>query len=214
MPTQTPALNRPRSRDRITFKVAGSEYGEEWKDYRVECKAIVVWTFGSDADCLRHSKTAYLGDPLLPNPENPCELIEPIRWRVYHSSLKHVFAERENNGPPKIVGHTRTAAERERVHRGLALIGCLLAERRRKQKAFKDAEELEARIVEAFTKVCIEGTRAGREVHYSQDLIAEKLGYTARYIFRDLFPLFELDPAKVKQKATSTATARLAAIFG
>ncbi|MEK6322183.1 MAG: hypothetical protein AABN33_10915 [Acidobacteriota bacterium] len=166
-------------RERIYLKEAGEVYGEQWIDYRLTCEAVVIWTFASPNECIRHSDYAPpsnnyppVGTPnptdydediatfnveesdydaeasmylsgLVPNPQNPCQLIKPIKWRVDYGTSLAYFERRLTEGFSSIqrVNLIRSDDELIRLQKACYLFGLVLARRKGgRQPEYDDSE--------------------------------------------------------------------------
>lgn len=203
-PAERPSLNCAHDHEWVDLEKDGSTYGVKWNDYKIRIEAIVVKKYRSEEERLLDSQPVY-GGPLWLDPNNPLQYVKPIRWRIYRKGSR-AYVELAHSGTASIqmADQIRTPLEAGRVWEGLILIKRVVA-RHGKQTAFKDGEDLERAIINAFVRASTEKAKSGGQVRYTQELIAERLDYSAKYIYQVLFPRFGLDSSKVARKAKKAA---------
>ncbi len=184
-------------RQRIYLKVPGEEYGDLWKDYRITCEADVISTFASPDECIRRSEYApvasnypLVGTPnpidydediatsnvegsmylrgLVPNPQNPCQLIKPIKWRVDYGTSLAYFERIVADGFPSIqrVNLIRSDEELIRLQQASDLFALVLARRKGGRRPEYDDSETNIFLrdtYDAYVETCNRDSENARE---------------------------------------------------
>jgi hypothetical protein len=92
--------------------------------------------------------------PVLLNPYNYCQVLRPIRWRVYYKrSRAYIEATLEGDAIIKGIQHIRSLSERERVNAGLGLL-MRVRERSGRRHKYDDPDCFLRDVYDAHIRVC------------------------------------------------------------